>query len=154
MFHQSLGKAMKRLKRVLPKSSSKRQCVVRTLAESMTIVEKEKVRVQAGFSQETVDKVKDFYQREDVSLFIPRKQDVLKIRDKNCKRKEQKRILTMTINEAYEVFMSEQTEKIIDKSEFAELRPPEVLLSYLMPRNVCGCVYHLNIKLLLNEIYT
>ena len=104
MSCQSLGKAMKRLKRVLPKSPSKHQYVVRTLAESMTIVEKENVRVQAGLSQENVDKVKDFYQREDVSLFMPGKQDVLTIRDKNSKRKEQKTILTMTINEAYEIF--------------------------------------------------
>ena len=104
MSCQSLGKAMKRLKRVLPKSPSKHQYVVRTLAESMTIVEKENVRVQAGLSQENVDKVKDFYQREDVSLFMSGKQDVLTIRDKNGKRKEQKTILTMTINEAYEIF--------------------------------------------------
>ena len=152
MSHQSLGKATKRLKRVLPKSLSKRQYVVRTLAESMTIVQKEKVRVQAGLSQETVDKVKDFYQKEDVSLFMPGKQGVLTIRDKNGKRKEQKRILTMTINEAYEIFMSEQTEKIIGKSKFAELRPPEVLLSPQMPRNVCGCIYHTNVKIL-EEMY-
>ena len=114
----------------------------------MTLVEKEKVRVQAGLSQETVDKVKDFYQKEDVSLFMPGKQNVLRIRDKNGKRKEQKRILTMTINEAYEIFMSEQTEKITGKGKFAELRPTEVLLSSQMPRNVCGCIYHTNIKLL------
>ena len=118
----------------------------------MTIVKKEKVRVQAGLSQETVDKVKDFYQKEDVSLFMPGKQGVLTIRDKNGKRKEQKRILTMTINEAYEIFMSEQTEKIIGKSKFAELRPPEVLLSPQMPRNVCGCIYHTNVKVL-EEMY-
>ena len=68
----------------------------------MTIVEKEKVRVQAGLSQETVNKVKDFCQG-DVSLFMPGKQDVLTIWDKNGKRQEQKRILTMTINEAYEI---------------------------------------------------
>ena len=78
MPSQSLGKAMKRLKRVLPKSPSNHQYVVRTLAESMTIVEKEKVRVQAGLSQETVNKVKDFC-RGDVSLFMPGKQDVLTI---------------------------------------------------------------------------
>ena len=102
MSSQSLGKAMKRLKRVLPKSPSNHQYVVRTLAESMTIVEKEKVRVQAGLSQETVNKVKDFC-RGDVSLFMPGKQDVLTIWDKNGKRQEQKRILTMTINEAYEI---------------------------------------------------
>ena len=53
MSRQSLGKAMKRLKRVLPKSPSKHQYVIRTLAESMTIVGKEKVRVQAGLSQES-----------------------------------------------------------------------------------------------------
>ena len=143
---------MKRLKRVLPKNPSKHQYVVRTLTESMTIVEKENVRVQAGISQKTVNKVKDFYGR-DVSLFMSGKQDVLTIRDKNGKRKEQKTILTITINEAYEIFMSEQTEKIIGKSKFAELRPPEVFLSFQMPRNVCGCMYHTNIKLLLEEMY-
>ena len=144
---------MKRLKRVLPKSPSNHQYVVRTLAESMTIVEKEKVRVQAGISQKTVNKVKDFYGREDVSLFMSGKQGVLTIRDKNGKTKEQRRILTITTNEAYEIFITEQIEKNIGKSKFAELRPPEVLLSSQMPRNVCGCIYHTNIKLLLKEMH-
>ena len=110
---------MKRLKRVLPKSPSKHQYVVKTLAESMTIVEKEKVRVQAGISQKTVNKVKDFYGREDVSLFMSGKQGVLTIRDKNGKTKEQRRILTITTNEAYEIFITEQIEKNIGKSKFA-----------------------------------
>ena len=111
------------------------------------------MKVQAGLDQENVDKAKHFYQREDVSLFMLGKQDLLTIRDKNGKRKEQKRILTMRINETYEIFMSEQTEKIIGKSKLGELRPPEVLLSSQMPRNVCGCIYHTNVKLLLEEVY-
>ena len=61
MFHKRLGKAMKRLKQVLPKSPSKQQYVVRALAESMSIPEKEKSKVKVGLSQETVTKVHVFY---------------------------------------------------------------------------------------------
>ena len=50
-------------------------------------------------------------------------------------------------------FLIEQTEKIIGNHKFAELRPPEVLLSSQKPRNVCGCIYHTNIKLLLKEMH-
>ena len=40
----------------------------------------------------------------------------------------------MTINEAYELFMKKQSDKIIGKSKFAELRPTDVLLSSQMLR--------------------
>ena len=59
----------------------------------------------------------------------------------------------MKINEAYELFIKEQSDKVIRKSKFLELRPPEVLLSSQMPRNVCGCIYHTKIKLLLQEMH-
>ena len=82
-----------------------------------------------------------------MSLFLPGKQDV------NGKRKEQKRILTMKINEAYELFIKEQSDKVTRKSKFLKVRPLEVLLSSQIPRNVCGCIYHTKIKLLLPETH-
>ena len=70
---------------------------------------------------------------------MPGKQDVVTIWDDNGdKHKEQKRTLTMTIGEAYSLFVDENPNVTIGKSKFAELRPKEVLLSSKMPRMFVG----------------
>ena len=56
------------------------------------------------------------------------KHDVITVYDQNGKHKEQKRIFTMTIREAYSSFIEEYTEITVGKSKFAELRPEEVFL--------------------------
>ena len=74
---------------------------------------------------------------------MPGKQDVVTIWDENGdKHKEQRSIK----------FVNENPDITIGKSKFAELRPKEVLSSK-MSHNVCGCIYHENMILLLQELY-
>ena len=51
----------------------------------------------------------------------------------------QKCHLSMNVSEAYALFREEHPEESIGKSKFASLRPPHVLLSSLMLRNICTC---------------
>ena len=81
------------------------------------------------------------------------KQDVVIVRDDNGKRKEQKWVLTMTLSKAHSFFVEESPTIVIGKSKLAKLRPAEVLLSSKMPCNICGCIYHTNIALLLEELH-
>ena len=152
MSRQSLGKAMKKVKNSLPKSPRKKKAVVQALATSMNLMQ-QKRQTSQGLDLKLIETIKAFYRREDIARFMPGAQDVITIWDEAGKRKEQKRILTMTVAEAYSLFANDHPEVTIGKSKFAELRPKEVLLSSKMPRNVCGCIYHENIALLLQELH-
>ena len=101
-----------------------------------------------------VDQVQTFYRRENIAWFMPEKQDVVTIHDKNSKWKEQKRILTMTVAEVYQLFKNEYSDVTIGKSKFNSLRLMEVTLSSAMPRNVCNCIYHSNVTLILETLHS
>ena len=64
---------------------------------------------------------------------MPGKQDVITVRDKNGRRKEQKWVLIMTMAEVHRLFIGENPTIIVAKSKFAELQPAEVLLSSKCP---------------------
>ena len=84
---------------------------------------------------------------------MPGKQYAVTVRDKNGKGKEQKQVLTMTMAEAHSLFVGENPTIVVGKSKFAKLRLAEVLLSSKMPHNICGCIYHASIALLLEELH-
>ena len=153
MSQQCLEKAVKRVTKVLPKSPSKKKSVVCVLAKSFGVMSTEKEVINSGLSVCDKEAIENFYRQEDISLYMPGKQDVMTMRDKNGKRKEQKWVLIMTMAEAYSLFLGENPTIVVRKSKFAELRLAEVLLSPKMLRNVCGCIYHANIALLMEELH-
>ena len=134
---------MKKVQNALPHSHSpqRKKVVVRALTASSDLIQQTR-KASHCLQQCHIDTVLTFYYREDIARFMPEKQDVLTIWDENGdKHKEQKRILIMTIGEAYSLFVDENS-VTIRKSKFAEPRPKEVLLSFKMPCDVCGCIYH------------
>ena len=153
MSWQSLGKAVKCITKALPKIPSKKKSVVFALTKSFRVMNTEKKVINSRLRAFDKEAMQNFYRQEDISLYMPGKQDVITVRDKNGKRKEQKRVLTMTMVEAHGLFVGENPTIIVGKSKFAELRPAEVLPSSKMPCNICGCIYHTNIALLLKELH-
>ena len=126
---------------------------MRALAASFDLIQ-QKRKTSHGLEQCHIDTVPAFYCCKDIAQFMPGKQDVVTIWDENGdKHKEQNRILTMTIGEAYSLFVDKNPNVIIRKSKFAKLTPKEVLLSSKMPGNVCGCIYHQKMILLLQELH-
>ena len=90
---QSPGKALKKVNKSLPQSPRKKVAVVKALAKSFQLVT-EKKKTGLEIPQETKELVKAFYRREDISRFMPGKQDVVTLLDDDGnKYKEQKRIL-------------------------------------------------------------
>lgn len=144
----SLGRAVARVKG-LPKSPRKKKVVVRKLFESSFEIPKKprestRPNHQNAISEETIKKVVDFYEREDVSRQAPGIKDVITVRNSDgTKEKKQTRHLCSSVMETHALFCSEHGE-IIGKSKFAMLRPQHVLLSNKMPHNVCLCKYHEN----------
>ena len=84
--------------------------------------------------------VDQFNQDDSISPVLPGKADCMTVRNTNgSKVSKQKRVLVMTIGEAFETFQNDHPDIQIRKSKFAEQRPSHVLLTSKMPHNVCGC---------------
>ena len=100
---------------------------------------------KVAISMESIEAVKFFYQRDDISRRAPGRKDVVTVRDVDgVKMKYQARHLTSSVAEVYALFHEEFPLYKIGKSKFAELRPQHVLLSSKLPYNVCLCRYHEN----------
>ena len=150
----SLGRAKRRVERSLPKSPSKRQAVLEKIIGQEKIELCNKPKRTRSISEETVKKVNEFYSRDDISRMMPGKADVVSLRSATGEKlKVQKRHLTMKVSEAYQLFKNIHPQSNIKKSKFADLRPREVFLAGDTPCNVCVCMYHANVCLILESLH-
>lgn len=144
---KSLGKATNRVKKSLPQSPRKRIVVVRKLFEtfvgdSSSQESNSQKSNTLALSPETIDLVKSFYERDDVSRQAPGLKDVTTVKENGLKQKIQTRHLYSSIRETHALFYSEFEGMKIGKSKFSELRPHHVKVSSKLPHNVCLCKYH------------
>ena len=58
----------------------------------------------------------------------------------------------MSLKKAYHFFKSEHENVPVGISNFCDLRPQNINLFNQIPYNVCVCVYHENVCLILNEL--
>ena len=58
----------------------------------------------------------------------------------------------MSLSEAHGLFLQTHASVLISKSKFCELKPPHVKLNDKIPHNVCVCIYHENVRLLLSVL--
>lgn len=155
---QSLGKAVNRIKKLLPESPSKKQAVVRQLVLEYPnlILTKNPRKCKSKLSDEVKQTVKDFFTRDDISYQAPGKRDTKSIKDTvtNKRINVQKRFLVMSVKEAYQQFIKETGMHQVTKTTFYELRPKHVLLVGDTPHTVCVCKYHGNFNYLLESLHS
>ncbi|XP_050500497.1 uncharacterized protein LOC126880583 isoform X1 [Diabrotica virgifera virgifera] len=155
---QSLGKAVNRVKKVLPDSPSKKQAVVRKLILEYPnlILTKPPRKCTTKLSDEVKKTVKDFFIRDDISYQAPGKRDTKSIKDPvtNKRANVQKRFLVMSVKEAYQQFIQETGLQQVTKTTFYDLRPKHVLLVSDTPHTVCVCKYHGNFNYLLESLHS
>lgn len=155
----SLAKAVSRVKRSLPKSPRKKKCVIRKLYSSVNGATELETSFERSKSSSlaldpiTVDKVKSFYERDDISRQAPGIKDVVTVKEDGVKEKVQVRHLFSSIRETHALFCSENEEVTIGKSKFSDLRPKHVKTSNKMPHNICLCKYHANFILAINALH-
>ena len=83
-----------------------------------------------GLPMETIKKVTDFYLDQEFSRNLPGKKDVVMVRGEDGKRVAvQKRLFLSNLNEGYAAFKMQNPLINVGFSKFAELRPPQVVLS-------------------------
>jgi hypothetical protein len=93
----------------------------------------------------TVQKVQEFYRREDVSVTLPY--------SKTVKGGESRHILIKTVDKTYEDFKLENPELKIGRSKFAALRPVNVKNQTTHALNQCLCEYCANMDLKVRAIH-
>ncbi|CAF2625344.1 unnamed protein product [Rotaria sp. Silwood2] len=154
---QSLGKAIKRAQKSLPKEPNKRITVVRHIAQTLDIIPRttnQQERQQRQLPIELKQAVINFYNRDDISHQMPGKRDHITIKDENGSTTLQKRILLNSIRGTYELFLIDRniTNDALSVNSFRTLRPLNVLTYSHMPHHSCLCSYHENVNLLLKPL--
>ncbi|KAK2548197.1 hypothetical protein P5673_031662 [Acropora cervicornis] len=168
---QSLGKAVKRVQKSLPKQDKKKIQVLsqvvcalpprkrRGVLESCDVAVKRRRSDKSGrkirsdaLAEEEIKVVENFFNRDDISRICPGKRDFLSVKTSEGRELRQKRLLLVNVNEAYELFKKEEPDLKIGRSKFASLRPRQVIPMSLHDQEVCMCKYHENINMILDGL--
>ena len=152
----SFGKAIAKVKRNLPKSPNKCKALVKRLAQQLVpdiLKSPPQLSRVTKLSNEVVSHVVSFLENDSISYQAPGTRDFIIMKDdEDNKNKIQKRYLTLTLGETYEIFKTENPSIKIGRSKFCELRPDYICLRHQTPSNLCLCIYHENIRLILQAI--
>ncbi|CAF1346632.1 unnamed protein product [Rotaria sordida] len=148
---QTLAKAVHRSERSLPASPTKKKEIIRRLAIKNGVVVQPVIQSRStDISEDTKNKVIQFYQLDEISSVATGKKDFVIIDSPDgSKVKVQKRYLVMTVQEVYEQFKLNYPNEKVGSTSFSLLRPKHVLPMSDIPQNVCLCKCHANIDLLL-----
>lgn len=107
-------------------------------------------RTGRGLSEEIKTSVILFYESDDVSRVMPGMNDYVSIHIEGVRQRIQKRLMMMSLKEAYRMFLEEIQEIKISFSKFVALRPKYCqLLNASGSHNVCVCTIHENVNLML-----
>lgn len=112
-------KAVTIVKRSLPKSPSKRIAVIQELAGG-TLSSNSELKSGSGSSNETICKVQEFFQRDDISVVSPGKKEFVCVKNTSTgiRQKFQKRYLLMSISECFNMFETEYPGTQIESQNF------------------------------------
>ncbi|XP_065058999.1 uncharacterized protein LOC135686653 [Rhopilema esculentum] len=157
---QSFGKAVKKVKSKLPESPRKRKAVLAKLAEdagiSFTGSPPSKSKKPGPKENTEIDAAAiAFYSNDDISWQAPGRKDrvIYRSRDANGKKHKeyvQCRYMLMSLGEAHQLAVT--TGLMISRSKFCSLRPKHIKLMEDRPHNVCVCVTHENMRMLLQAL--
>ena len=152
---QGVGKAVKRLQDVLPRSPNKRNQTIHGLVKSHGVQVENTMNEQlskTAMSEDVIKLVKEFYVRSNIVYTMLGMKDEITIWTDSKKQKLRKFYLCMYIKEVYRMFQSAYPDIQIGFSKFASLRPQNVLLLKDQPEDQCKCKMHENFTLKLKAL--
>ena len=168
---QSLGRAVKKVRRSLPKENEKKTQVLSEIVNSLSprkrraVLEscdaavkrrkseesRRKIRSDA-LSEEQLKSVENFYNRDDISRICPGKKDFISVKTPGGRELKQKRLLLLNVKGVYELFKKEEPDLKIGHSKFASLCPRQMMPMSLHDQELCMCKYHENINMILDGL--
>lgn len=145
----SFKKAQKKTRTSLPKSNENQKAIVQSLYYEL-FPEQVPKNKRLHMQRNQVDAlVESFYERIDVSQQLPGKRDIKRIKQADGTVKEvQKRIMLLTLTEAFKEFKKLYPDEVIGKSKFFQLKPIYIAYVHDMKHNGCLCKTCENMKLL------
>ena len=103
--------------------------------------------------QETVNKIKAFYNHDDNGRIMASTKDVTNILVDGEKVEVQKRLLLFSLKELHVLYQESNLDNKVSFSLFSKLRPKNCILPGKSGTHaVCVCVCHQNVKLMLQAI--
>lgn len=154
-----LKKAGKKIESVLSESKPKAVEALRKVAGKYNLNFNETLpspspskKIRKSFI-ETPDIVEQYFQLESVSRQLPGIKDFVNLKDTfGIKIKMQKRVMLVTVGEAYTGFVEMFPERKISSSKFHSLRPDHVIIASEAPHNICCCSYCENFQFIFDAI--
>lgn len=126
--------------------------LTRNLMKEQGILPSLRKKKGVSISEETVQKVKMFFENDENSRMCSGKKECTKVIINGKKIVKQKRLVLCNLNELYVAFKKSHPECEIGRSKFCELRPKWCILAGASgTHSVCVCVYHQNMKLMVNS---
>ena len=122
LTYQSLGKAVRKVHKSLPKNPEKVPEVLGKLVHQLSPqkgkavisacdinakrrkVEGERVKRSDSLSEEEIRQIEEFYLRDDISRILPGKKDKVSVKVESGKEARQKRLLLVNLREAHALF--------------------------------------------------
>ena len=102
-----------------------------------------------GIGNELFKRIKEFYNRDDISRVVPHKNATILIKnDDGVQERVCLRILEKTLEKVFEMFCEDNPNEKIKQRTFEQLRPKNVRLRRTAKRMVCCCTIHTNINYL------
>ncbi|GBM04149.1 hypothetical protein AVEN_205225-1, partial [Araneus ventricosus] len=99
---------------------------------------------------ETITTVNLFYEDDEYSRLKPEKKDCIAVKENGIRIQKQKRLILCNLNELFLEFKNKYPYLKIGRSKFCELRPKWCVLAGGSGMHcVCVCLYHQNIKLMI-----
>lgn len=113
-----------------------------------------KPRIGKTLPQDTLDRAVSFYNEEIISRAMPGMKDNLSVVVDGTKIRKVKRLLLANLRYVHKLYIEEhRNTNPVGFSKFCSLRPKEVVLANSKGvHNVCVCIYHGNVKLMLEAI--
>lgn len=164
---QSVGKAMQRVERALPKSPRKRVIVIGKMLSKvspkrakmivkLSSMKKFKPLFQRKKRSDAIEKtqleeIERFFSRDDISRMCPGRKEFVSVKTSVGREHRQKRILLFNLREVHEMFLVESATKV-GFSKFCSMRPAQVILTAQRGQEVCMCEYHENVEMCLEGI--
>ncbi|MCH2405824.1 MAG: hypothetical protein MK200_06485 [Nitrosopumilus sp.] len=125
----------------------------KALKKEFGIIPEVASKIGKSLSEDTIYKVKMFYQDDEFTRMCPGAKEYKSVRINNDKVKMQKRLHLVNLKELHLEFKKKHPDNPIGLSKFCELRPKWVVSAGDSGcQNVCVCEQHQNIKLLVNAV--
>ena len=103
---QTLAKAAKKVLRVLPADPNKQHQILTRVGQNLGLFEKPtSQRQQAAIHIDVIQKVQDFYTKDNISWQAPGKRDCVTVRENGSRVRYQKRFLLFNLRQVHQLFI-------------------------------------------------